>query len=87
MEGVGGVPLTGFFGPLQFYDGLEHPMTGEIGLLDQVEREGAEFTISINESGYRFIFCHLCRKRSYHPMDIEHKYCGFCHVWLEDLRV
>ncbi len=26
------------------------------------------------------ITCPRCKKTSYHPLDIEHRYCGFCHA-------
>jgi len=27
------------------------------------------------------ITCPACGMRSYHPMDVEQGYCGFCHGW------
>lgn len=45
------------------------------------ERMGSLFTI---ERGA--ITCHLCMKKSHHPQDIGYKYCGNCHVYLEDLE-
>lgn len=23
--------------------------------------------------------CPVCRRTSYHPRDVQHRYCGFCH--------
>jgi hypothetical protein len=59
-------------------------VTGDIGLLDTVECATSEFTIGRSESGDRFILHHTCRKRSYNSMDIQHRYCAFCKVFLED---
>jgi hypothetical protein len=58
-------------------------MTGELQLLDTVERIEKAYTVARNESGQRFIFCHTCRKRSYNDMDISQKYCAFCKRWHE----
>jgi uncharacterized membrane protein len=27
------------------------------------------------------IQCLICRRVSFHPMDVEHKYCGYCHIF------
>ena len=35
--------------------------------------------------GKHAIQCKLCGLISYHPKDIEHKYCGNCHVFLDDI--
>lgn len=32
------------------------------------------------------ITCLQCGMTSYHPKDIEHRYCGHCHVFHDDLR-
>jgi ribosomal protein L37E len=32
------------------------------------------------------IVCPRCNKRSFHPKDIEERYCGFCHNWHENMR-
>jgi hypothetical protein len=29
------------------------------------------------------IRCLLCNKTSYHPRDVEEKYCGYCHKFHE----
>lgn len=31
------------------------------------------------KDGHRFIRCLFCRLESYHPVDIERRYCGHCH--------
>lgn len=31
------------------------------------------------------ITCKRCKRTSYHPRDIEERYCGSCHVFHEDL--
>lgn len=28
--------------------------------------------------------CLKCRRTSYHPRDVEHRYCGNCHVFHDD---
>lgn len=35
------------------------------------------------------ITCPDCQKVSFHPRDVEQRYCGFCHWWTSDpeLRV
>src|SRR5262245_3231344 len=35
-------------------------------------------------AGEQFITCSLCGLRSYHPRDVEERYCGKCHVFHED---
>jgi hypothetical protein len=29
------------------------------------------------------IVCPVCQRRSFHPKDIEHRYCGFCRQFHE----
>ena len=29
------------------------------------------------------IVCKLCKRTSFHPMDVEQKYCGNCHIFHE----
>lgn len=31
-----------------------------------------------NADGLKSIFCRRCRRRSFHPKDIEHRFCGAC---------
>lgn len=33
----------------------------------------------INTMGDGWIQCLDCKRKSYHPKDIEHRYCGCCH--------
>ena len=40
------------------------------------------YLIGEDQAG-RFIQCLLCGARSYHPKDIEHRYCGHCHRFLD----
>ena len=30
-----------------------------------------------------WILCHQCGRKSYNRNDVEQKYCGHCHEWLE----
>lgn len=45
------------------------------------ERMGTLFTIDADS-----IVCHCCMKRSFHPQDIAYRYCGNCHVFLDDME-
>jgi hypothetical protein len=38
------------------------------------------FEIATDEHG-KFIRCLVCKRRSYNPNDIEHRYCGSCHQY------
>lgn len=33
--------------------------------------------------GQASILCLCCGLRSWHPMDIQERYCGACHAWHE----
>jgi hypothetical protein len=35
--------------------------------------------------GTETILCLLCDRYSAHPQDIAYKYCGWCHVWLDQV--
>jgi hypothetical protein len=35
--------------------------------------------------GYRGLLCLMCNRFSWNPHDVQHHYCGFCDVWLDDL--
>ena len=41
-------------------------------------------TFEIVEDG-RAIKCLLCGRTSWHPKDVEHRYCGNCEVFHDDL--
>ncbi len=41
-------------------------------------------TFKISEDG-KSITCLRCKRTSYHPRDVEHHYCGFCHVFHDDI--
>jgi ribosomal protein L37E len=41
--------------------------------------------LDLADSG-RAIRCLLCGTTSYNPNDIRHRYCGFCHVFHEDVN-
>lgn len=32
------------------------------------------------------ITCPKCGRTSYHPKDIEERYCGFCHEWHNNMK-
>jgi hypothetical protein len=44
------------------------------------------YEISTDAFGHQFIRCLLCGLASYHPEDIQQKYCGYCHVFHDDLK-
>jgi hypothetical protein len=31
-----------------------------------------------------WITCHRCGRRSFHRMDVAHRYCGFCKLFHDD---
>lgn len=31
------------------------------------------------------IVCPHCKKRSFHPMDVSQRYCGFCHAYHDEI--
>lgn len=41
-------------------------------------------TFTVAEDG-KSITCKRCKKISYNYKDIEHHYCGYCHVFHDDL--
>lgn len=41
-------------------------------------------TFKISEDG-RSITCLHCHRTSYHLKDVEHLYCGHCHVFHDDI--
>jgi hypothetical protein len=43
-------------------------------------------TYEIVEDG-KAIKCLLCGLTSYHPKDVEHRYCGHCKAFHEDLAM
>jgi len=48
---------------------------------------GQGYIIEKNENGEEYIQCSKCGMKSYHPQDIEKKYCGKCHEFLENKNV
>lgn len=36
-----------------------------------------------DENGHQYIECSTCGRRSYNVNDIEHRYCGYCHIFHE----
>ena len=43
---------------------------------------GETYEIGKNENGEQYIKFLFCGMKSYHPKDVEHKYCGNCHKFL-----
>lgn len=46
------------------------------------------YELVANARGETGIRCNTCGKTSWHPEDVQRRYCGYCHVWheLEALR-
>jgi hypothetical protein len=42
------------------------------------------YEISADTYGNPWIRCLRCGLGSYNPNDIQHKYCGYCHIFHED---
>lgn len=36
-------------------------------------------------NGVQVLLCLVCDRWSTHPQDLLHHYCGFCHLFLDDL--
>lgn len=49
----------------------------------KVADPGPEMRYVILDGG-KAIKCMTCQMRSYHPKDVEHRYCGNCHKFHED---
>ena len=49
------------------------------GRVAPVITEGYE--IKQRNGGIKSILCLKCNMESYHPMDVEHRYCGRCHAF------
>lgn len=47
--------------------------------------EGRYYRVE-REDGMVSLVCRRCHARSYHPKDVEHRYCGVCHQFLLDLE-
>jgi len=41
------------------------------------------YYIGWNGAAGLFIWCLRCSRLSYHPADVEHRYCGACHRYHE----
>ena len=41
-------------------------------------------TFTVSADG-KSITCLRCKRTSYHPDDVEKKYCGFCHAFHDDI--
>ena len=55
---------------------------GETMLIDGRINPNYDKKYSISEDGCA-ITCKECGMTSYHPKDVEHKYCGNCHKFLD----
>jgi hypothetical protein len=39
------------------------------------------YEIKTDDKNQEYIQCKMCQMRSYHPMDIKHKYCPLCKAF------
>src|SRR5262245_29252811 len=39
------------------------------------------YELGMNDKSESYIRCLFCGRKSFHPADIEHHYCGFCHIF------
>jgi hypothetical protein len=52
----------------------------------EVLKHGIGYDLVVNRETGRLILgirCHACARVSYHPKDIEERYCGACHRFHE----
>jgi hypothetical protein len=52
-----------------------------------MEWQSREYDLIIIDNGPRLVMgirCHACQSTSFHPKDVEERYCGACHVFHED---
>jgi hypothetical protein len=38
-------------------------------------------------AGHQALLCLLCDKYSFNPNDIQERYCGYCHTYLQDIAL
>jgi hypothetical protein len=58
-------------------------MEPRVGIL----KHGIGYDLVVRPSETRLILgirCHKCRRISYHPKDVQERYCGHCHVFHSD---
>lgn len=51
--------------------------------VDWIEKKGVRIPnplVTVRGEERPSILCHVCGRESFHPMDVEHRYCGYCHV-------
>jgi hypothetical protein len=49
-----------------------------------VLKYGVGYDLVINRETGRLVLgirCHTCNRTSYHPKDVEERYCGACHTF------
>jgi uncharacterized OB-fold protein len=57
--------------------------TDRVGVL----KHGIGYDLVVNQETGRLVLgirCHTCGRTSYHPKDVEERYCGHCHVFHDD---
>lgn len=45
------------------------------------------YVLVARTNGEAGIFCKVCGRVSWHPKDVEHRYCGNCNKFHHDMRV
>jgi hypothetical protein len=61
-------------------------MKPDVGVL----KHGIGYDLVVNRETGRLILgirCHACERVSYHPKDIEERYCGACHTFHEPVQI
>jgi hypothetical protein len=48
-----------------------------------IKRDEDRFQILEDEAGRPAILCKGCTRVSWHPQDVQHRYCGYCHEFLD----
>ena len=56
--------------------------------MEKLNTGSARYSLKTEKGKIVAITCNTCNMTSYHPKDIEHKYCGNCHVFhdIEELK-
>lgn len=49
--------------------------------MDPVINPEDTWEFGTDEHGEEFILCRVCKRRSYNPNDMEHRYCGSCNEY------
>lgn len=62
---------------------IESSMAAALGVL----KHGVGYDLVVHRETKRLVLgirCHTCQRVSYHPQDVEQRYCGACHRFHND---